>query len=124
MIIGVGTDIVQIERISGVLNHLGNRFAQRILTPTEFGVFKEHHYQASFLAKRFAAKEALSKALQTGIGAVSWQNIHISRSATGAPELALTGHARKVFGELGGKQMFLSITDEKDYALAFVVLSC
>ena len=123
MIVGIGTDLVQIGRIKGVLNRSGDRLARRILTPLEFAVFSCHHHQESFLAKRFAAKEALSKALKTGIGPISWQDIHVSNSSTGAPELDLSGAAREILLDRGGRDILLSLSDERDYALAFVVIS-
>ena len=123
MIVGIGTDLVQIERIKGVLNRSGDRLARRILTPLEFAAFSGHHHQESFLAKRFAAKEALSKALKTGIGPISWQDIHVSNSSTGAPELEVSGAAHDILLARGGREILLSLSDERDYALAFVVIS-
>ena len=123
MIVGIGTDLVQIGRIKGVLIRSGDRLARRILTPLEFAVFSCHHHQESFLAKRFAAKEALSKALKTGIGPISWQDIQVSNSSSGAPELELSGAAQDILFDLGGREVLLSLSDERDYALAFVVIS-
>ena len=123
MIIGIGTDLVQIERIKNALARTGERLARRILTPAEFNEFNCRQSQASFLAKRFAAKEALSKALKTGIGLISWQDIHVSNTPVGAPELELSGNALKIMRDMGGREVLLSLSDERDYALAFVTIT-
>lgn len=126
MIVGVGSDLVHISRIEAVLERQGEAFARRILRPEEFETFCQKNnprQQAAFLAKRFAAKEALSKALKTGIGDVSWQHILITNSASGAPEITLSEQALTVSEALGAEAIHLSLSDEKDMALAFVVLS-
>lgn len=123
MIVGIGTDLIQIGRIRGVLQRQGERFARRILTSQEFLVFSGHHAPAAFLAKRFAAKEALSKALQTGIGRISWQDVQVTNSPTGAPGIELLGKAQALLAAQGGHNILLSLSDERDYALAFVVIS-
>ncbi len=126
MIVGVGSDLVHISRIEAVLERQGEAFARRILCPEELETFCQKNkarQKAAFLAKRFAAKEALSKALKTGIGKVSWQHILVSNSPGGAPEISLSGQALTVFKALGGESIHLSLSDEQDMALAFVVLS-
>lgn len=123
MIVGIGTDLIQIDRIRGVLRRQGERFARRILTPQEFLVFSDHYAPAAFLAKRFAAKEALSKALQSGIGRISWQDVQVSNSPAGAPVIQLFGKAQALLVAQGGRNILLSLSDERDYALAFVVIS-
>lgn len=123
MILGIGTDIIKLDRIKDVLSRQGDRFAQRILTPQELESFHAHYNQVAFLGKRFAAKEAVSKALKTGIGAISWQDIGIYNSTTGAPGVELYGRAHNVIIEQGGQHISLSLSDERDYALAFVVIS-
>ncbi|RLA38595.1 MAG: holo-ACP synthase [Gammaproteobacteria bacterium] len=126
MIVGIGSDLVHISRIEAVLERQGEAFAKRILRSEEFETFCQKNnprQRAAFLAKRFAAKEALSKALKTGIGKVSWQHILVSNTASGAPEMTLSDEALKVFSTLGAKNIHLSLSDEQDMALAFVVLS-
>lgn len=123
MIVGVGTDLVEVARIKLSLECNGDRLAQRILTPQELGHFLDHGQKAHFLAKRFAAKEASSKALQTGIGRISWQDINVSSTKTGAPRLEFSGKARERLFALGAREAYLSLSDERHYALAFVVLS-
>lgn len=123
MIIGVGTDLVEIARIKRSLERNGDRLARRILTPVELEHYLGHAQKANFLAKRFAAKEAASKALQTGIGRISWQDIHISNTAAGAPQFEFSGNACQRMSTLGAREAFLSLSDERNYALAFVVVS-
>lgn len=121
--IGIGTDILQIDRIEEVVERLGERFVRRILTPEE-----QEEYQASaaphrLLAKRFAAKEAVAKTLGTGIGrGVSWQDIRIGHDPLGAPLVHLSGGALRVAQERGGNGVALSLADEREYVVAFAVL--
>ncbi len=123
MICGVGTDLVEIARLEAVVERQGERFVQRILTPSEQTVYHGLSHPARFLAKRFAAKEAVAKALGTGIGrGVSWQDIQIDNRETGAPHVVLTGGALEKFTALGATQCSISISDEQRYATAFVVL--
>lgn len=124
MIKGIGTDIVQINRIQETLARLGEKFAQRILTPAELLEFQQSSRSTTYLAKRFAAKEAAGKALGTGIGqGVSWQHIEIQHTDTGAPVIVFSAQAQQKFLELGATVVHISIADEKEYAVAFVTLS-
>ena len=123
MAVGIGTDIVQVIRISNVLERQGRAFAERVLCDNELTIFDAKKQQAAYLAKRFAAKEAASKALGTGIGKISWQDMEITNNDDGAPQLHLTGAAADRLSELGGSQALLSLSDEKEYVVAFVVLS-
>lgn len=123
MIIGVGTDLVRIARIAAAVQRRGDSFAKRILTPTELGIFSSRRNPSAYLAKRFAAKEALGKALGTGIGPISWQDVEITNAANGSPSIALSGVAKKLCEERGGTCISLSLSDEREYALAFVVIS-
>ncbi len=126
MVISIGSDLVHISRIEAVLARQGEAFAKRILRHEEFETFcqkKKPRQQASFLAKRFAAKEALSKALKTGIGEVSWQHILVANTFSGAPEITLSRKALEVSKAMGVETVHLSLSDEQDMALAFVVLS-
>jgi len=123
MIIAVGTDIVEIARIEKALQQHGRKFAERILCPGELIRFDEAAKSAAYLAKRFAAKEALAKALGTGIGAVSWQDIETENTAKGRPQFRLRATAQQVMSDLGADEALLSLSDEQHYAIAFVVLS-
>lgn len=123
MIRGIGTDIVEIKRVEEILSRLGERFAARILTESELIHYQHHHQPVAFLAKRFAAKEAVAKALGTGIAkGIGFQQIEVTRSEHGAPEIKLTGAAAERQQALQGKVVHLSLADEKDYAVAFAVL--
>ncbi len=122
MIAGIGTDIVDIRRIQQVLERQGDRFVRRILTESEYAVFIARGSHASYMATRFAVKEAAAKALGTGIGKVSFQDIEVTNSKQGAPSLVLHGVARRLSEQLGISTHHVTISDEKDYAVAFVVL--
>ena len=107
--IAVGTDIIKFERIDDVLERLGDRFVERILTPQEREEYAASSRPGNLLAKRFAAKEAVAKSLGTGIGrGVSWQDIRISHDDNGAPLVTLTGGALDVAREKGGSRVALS----------------
>ena len=121
MIVGIGTDIVRIERVAHSLNRLGEKFARRILTQSEFEIWLARP-SAAWLAKRFAAKEAVSKALGTGIGRLSFQHIEVKNNRLGAPELVLHGYGLELQRQKGIKRLHISLSDEQDDAIAFVVL--
>ena len=122
--IALGTDILKIERINAVVERLGDRFVQRILTPTECLEYKSSGLPNRLLAKRFAAKEAVAKALGTGIGrGVSWQDIQIEHDDFGAPQVQLSGGASEVATRRGANCVLLSLADEEDYVVAFAALS-
>ena len=123
MIFGIGTDIVQVERIRN-LDSL-EKFAEKILSLNEIEVFKSQidEKKVSFLAKQFAAKEAVSKALGTGIGKdIKFNDIEILRNSDGKPYLNHDGTITTIFNNLGITKTHVSLSDEKKYALAFVIL--
>lgn len=122
MILGIGTDLAVIERIEKAIVRHGNRFARRILTDYELECYAQHARPAAYLAKRFAAKEAASKALGTGIGVVSWHDLEVRSTPSGAPELKLYGAAAARYQEYPAIRCHLSITDEAGLAQAFVVI--
>ncbi len=122
--IAIGTDILEIKRIDEVLSRLGERFVRRILTEQEQAEYRDSGQPARLLAKRFAAKEAIAKALGTGIGrGVSWQDMQIEHNDSGAPLVRLSGGALEVVQRRGGSRVELSLADEQDYVVAFAVLS-
>ncbi|MGB1237583.1 MAG: holo-ACP synthase [Pseudomonadales bacterium] len=122
MIKGLGTDIIQIARIERALARTP-ALAQRILTECELLEYSASNQQARFLAKRFAAKEALVKALGTGIGhGVSWQHIRLFKDTLGKPELELSAGALERAQQMGVSASFLSYSDEREYVVATVVL--
>ena len=121
MIAGAGLDIVEIPRIERVYRRYGARFFEKILTKVELGIMPVN--PVTFLAGRFAAKEAAVKALGTGFsGGISFSDIEIINNRFGAPVLSFTGTAKKVFSSLGGKAIFISITHERSLACAMVIL--
>ena len=120
MTIAIGTDIVEIARIAEATSRQGSKFVQRILAGSEFVDYQARGETAAFLAKRFAAKEAIAKALGTGIGrGVSFQDIVITNNSQGAPEVQLSGGAADVLKARGGTRVLLSLSDEREYALAY-----
>jgi holo-[acyl-carrier protein] synthase len=121
-IIGLGTDIVEIARITAQLQH-SDRLAQRVLRPNELLFFQQHNYADRYLAKRFAAKEAAVKALGIGIGnGVSFQDVEVENLAGGQPILHFFGRFAQLCAERGVTHSFISISDEQHYAVATVVL--
>jgi holo-[acyl-carrier protein] synthase len=123
-VIAVGTDILRVQRIDDVVDRLGGRFVQRILTPREQEEYAASPQPNRLLAKRFAAKEAIAKALGTGIGrGVSWQDIVVGHDDHGAPMVTLSGGALEVASARGGSRVELSLADEAEYVVAFAVLA-
>ena len=123
MIYGIGTDIVSIERIQNILNKNRDGFINRVLTEHERSLFANKADSATFCAKRFAAKEAFSKALGTGIGrVVGFQDLTVRSNENGKPYFMPSEKLRLYLQEKGIKQGHLSISDESLNALAFVVL--
>ena len=124
-VVGIGTDIVDISRIVAMTEPVQQRLAKRVLTPKEFELYRQKGANAiAFLAKRWAAKEAASKALGTGIAAgVSFQHIDIEADEFGKPILNFTAQALAVANSLQASHFHVSISDEANYAVAFVVLS-
>lgn len=126
VIFGIGIDIVHVPRVEKLLDIYGDHFAGKILTPEEFVQFKEVPpiMPAKFLAKRFAAKEAVVKALGTGFsGGISLRQIQVVHDALGKPGLAFSGNITKVLKRYHIKHTQLSTSDEKEYVVAFVVMS-
>lgn len=124
MIRGIGTDLVLVSRIEAALRRQGERFARRILTDSEWLRFASHKQPARYLAKRYAAKEAILKALGTGLAqGMSWQHIQIDNDSLGAPVVCLSGVAAKHLEAGGGGRMLLSLSDEREQALAFAIWS-
>lgn len=116
--LATGIDLLEIARMQEALARHGERLLQRIFTPTEQ---VEAGKNAASLAARFAAKEAVAKALGTGIGPVSWQEIEIRRGPANRPELHLYGTAQQRANELGLTNWAISLSHTQAYALASVV---
>lgn len=127
MIYGIGTDIIQIARIEGALERNGERFAEKILGPEELEKYRRRKDKVAvrgirFLATRFAAKEAFSKAIGLGMAMpMTWRSMQTLNAPSGKP-VAVTSGALKEFMEQNGLTAQVSITDEVDYAVAFVIV--
>lgn len=125
MIFGVGTDVVEIERIRKALQRFGDRFAKRILCEPELRRFHAHRLPANYLAKRFAAKEAFTKALGTGIRSpANWHGVWVVNLGSGKPVLEFSEPLKKLLKKQGVAQAHLSLSDEKGVAFATVILEC
>ncbi|MBU0655531.1 MAG: holo-ACP synthase [Gammaproteobacteria bacterium] len=123
-IVGIGTDIVAIARIEQMLARHPERFAERILHPDELQRFADVAHKAAWLAKRFATKEAVAKALGTGIGAQArLQEIETTHDPRGKPLLQLHGTTLVTATAMGVTSSQLSLADERTHAVAFVILT-
>lgn len=123
MIFGIGTDLVHIPRMQELLDKHDDKIALRILSDAEFEEFQQATNQAAFLAKRFAAKEAAAKALGTGFrDGLSLRHIEVVNNEMGKPELSFEQQGRILIEQNKIGRSLLSLSDEKDYALAFVTL--
>jgi holo-[acyl-carrier protein] synthase len=116
--IASGVDLVDIERFQAALNRHGSRFLERIFTETEMVEAGEH---MASLAARFAAKEAVAKALGTGIGPVSWREIEIRRGSARQPVLLLHGAAAQLAAELGLTEWSISLSHSQETAVAVAI---
>ena len=128
MIIGIGSDLIDIRRIEATLNRFGDRFVQRLFTDLEQKKSEGRKNKAASYAKRFAAKEACSKALGTGFRkSVYWRDLGVVNLKSGKPTMRLTGGAAERLNSLippGMKaQIDLSITDDFPLAQAIVIIS-
>lgn len=123
MIVGLGTDIVEVSRIERLLARRGQAFAERLLAESEMVGFEQHQSPARYLAKRFAAKEAALKALGTGLrNGMRWRDLRIEHDALGKPLLSLHGEALKQFDALQANASHVSLSDEQHYVVALVIL--
>lgn len=122
MVSGLGIDIVQVERIASVYRRYGFKFARRVLAHEELQRFTQSIQPVRFLAMRFAAKEAASKALGTGFRrGVTLRSIEVTHNAAGKPDLRLHDGTAQIAAEQQVAAMHVSLTDERDYAAAVVV---
>jgi holo-[acyl-carrier protein] synthase len=116
--LATGVDLVEIERLQSVVERYGERFLNRVYTSRELLEVRDN---MSSLAARFAAKEAVSKALGTGIGRVSWRDIEILRGPERQPLLVLSGEANRLAVQLGLRQWSVSLSHTQEHAVALVV---
>ncbi|MBM2829225.1 MAG: hypothetical protein HW411_15 [Gammaproteobacteria bacterium] len=123
MIHGIGIDLVDVARMQTNIERYGDRFARRILSHMELDNYRGTNEPAYFLAKHFAAKEAVAKALGTGFrDGLSLKNISINHNRNGQPGIKCNGRASEIMNSYGIQFSHLTITDEKHYACACVVL--
>ena len=116
--LSVGVDIIEIDRVAATLARFGDRFLQRIYTTSEIAYCRG---RAPQLAARFAAKEAVMKALGTGTRGVGWQEVEVTRKRSGEPGIALHGRAATRAEKLGIDRLALSLSHSRHYAVASVV---
>lgn len=122
MLIGVGSDIVSVPRISKIVSRRPG-FANRILSGKEKSIYLERRCSAEFLAGRFAAKEALLKAFGTGLrNGLLFNEIEITSGPSGEPVAGFSGRALQIFQGLGAGKAFVTISHDKEYAIAFAVI--
>ncbi len=123
MILGLGIDIIEVERIRSSYEKFGERFLNRILHPNEISYCLSHTAPAPFLAVRFAAKEAVSKAFGTGIGAqLGWRDMEVGRKASGEPFVILHGGGQALLQARGARAVLISLSHTQAYAAAVAVL--
>lgn len=123
MILGVGVDIVAVDRIAALLEGHGSRFLDRCFRPAERQLAAGRGERgAAALAARWAAREAFLKALGTDVRHLPYRDVEVVRSAAGPVRLELHGLARRAFAEAGGRRTHLSLSHERDHAVAVVVI--
>ena len=124
MILGLGTDIVEIARIQASYAKLGDDFLNRLLLPDEIAYCRSHREPAPFIAVRFAAKEAVAKAFGTGIGAaLGWHDMEISHEPSGRPFVTLHGKGKTLIESRGARQLLISLSHTEHYATATAILA-
>ena len=118
--LGVGVDMVEVARIAQILERNGDKFVQRILSLDELDEFAESGKPDNFVAKRFAVKEAVAKALGTGFAkGVSWTDISLLHDEMGKPLADLKGGASEALRSLGGSKVLVSLSDEAGFVIAY-----
>src|SRR5213596_3655731 len=123
MILGIGIDIIEVERIAASHERFGDRFLNRILHENEIAYCLSHKRPAPFLAARFAAKEAISKAFGTGIGKqLAWQDMEVGRKQSGEPFVILHDGGLRLLQGRGARLVHLSLSHTETYAAAVATL--
>lgn len=123
MVLGLGTDLAEIERIERSIARFGARFLERVYTPAEIRYCTRKKNSAESFAARFAAKEAAAKALGTGISrGVGWHDFEVAREPSGRPTLRLHGRAAELATQLGVTRTSLSLTHTRQLAMAVVIM--
>lgn len=123
MILGVGIDIVEVERIRSSMEKFGDRFLHRVLLPEEIEYCRQHRYPETHVAARFAAKEALSKAFGTGIGHhLGWRDMQVYNIDSGQPMVRMHGQGQILARQRAALQIHLSLSHTRIYATAVAIL--
>ena len=123
MIVGLGIDIIEIKKLRDALDRQGNRFRNRTFTKTEIRYCENHTNKFQHYADRFAAKEAVFKALGTGWSqGVGWHDVEVCNLPTGKPQLLLSGKACSIATQLGAVKFWVSLSHSDQYAAAEVIL--
>src|SRR5258708_25058011 len=123
MILGIGIDIIEVSRIHASYDRFGERFLNRILHLNEISYCLSHKEPAPFLAARFAAKEAISKAFGTGIGAqLGWQDMEVGRRESGEPFVILHGSGKKLLADRNARVVLISLSHTQQHAAAVAIL--
>ncbi len=123
MILGIGTDLSDVKRLSGAIARRGERLVRRVFTPGEIAYCKAARRPAVHFAARFAAKEAVFKALGTGWGkGVRWRDVEVRVEESGRPRIHLKGEAKRRADSLGAGRVWVSLSTERDQAMAVVIL--
>lgn len=123
MIVGIGTDIIEISRVAKALKKLGTPFLERLFTEKEREYFRVQKGNVQTISGNFAAKEAVVKAMGTGISGFKWKDVEINRDQKGKPEVFLYNTAKEIAGESGIGRIVVSISHCKEYAIAYAVAS-
>ncbi|HHY87207.1 MAG TPA: holo-ACP synthase [Verrucomicrobia bacterium] len=123
MILGIGIDLIEVRRIEASYERFGERFLNRVLLPSEIAYCLAHRSPGPFLAARFAGKEAMSKALGTGIGAqLGWHDIEILRKPSGEPYVVLHGKGAALLKERNARAVLISLSHTQEHATAVAIL--
>ncbi|EGT5762180.1 holo-ACP synthase [Cronobacter sakazakii] len=122
-ILGLGTDIVEIDRIEAVISRSGDRLAKRVLSANEWAQYLAHQQPVRFLAKRFAVKEAAAKAFGTGIrNGLAFNQFEVFNDELGKPKLRLWDEAERLAARMGVTSVHVTLADERHYACATVII--
>ncbi|NUW60518.1 holo-ACP synthase [Cronobacter muytjensii] len=122
-ILGLGTDIVEIDRIEAVISRSGDRLAKRVLNASEWAQYQTHQQPVRFLAKRFAVKEAAAKAFGTGIrNGLAFNQFEVFNDELGKPKLRLWDEAERLAARMGVTAVHVTLADERHYACATVII--
>jgi holo-[acyl-carrier protein] synthase len=123
MILGTGIDLIEVDRVEAAHEKHGERFLRRILHPAEIAYALSHKRPGPFLAARFAAKEAISKAFGTGIGAeLGWQDMEVARKESGEPFVILHGKGLELLASRGARCVHLTLSHTEKHATAMAIL--